>query len=41
MQKFEVHSFSQFFRLSIDILSFIGGLEIDLTRCFLEGYLQD
>ena len=32
------HSFSAF---AIDLLSFIGRFEIDLTSIFLDGYLQD
>ena len=36
-----IQSCHSFPALSIDLLSFIGGFEIYLTSCFLDGYLQD
>ena len=38
MRNSSCHSFSA---LLIDLLSFIGRFEIDLTSIFLNGYLQD
>ena len=36
-----IRSCHSFYALSIDLLSFIGGFEIDLTSFFSDGYLLD